>query len=135
MGNLSKRKIVYILIMSVMVLVLTNCSDSLNSQLKTIVKEINKQCPKQLDEYTRVDSCAVVGEKSIRYYQTVNKDLIVTDTTLFKSNLEPGIISLVKTSPDMRFFKEKEVTVQYRFGDESGKYLFLISVTPDKYKN
>lgn len=111
----------------------TNCSVNVDSQLKIIAENANKMCPKPLDEWTRLDSCSVPGEKRYRYYHTLT-GVAVEDTTLLKDALTTQIVSIIRVNPDMSFFKDNDVTMEYQYNDESIKYLFKIVVTPENYK-
>jgi len=89
---------------------------------------------KLLPDYWTNGPGSIVPGKNIKYYHTVS-DVVISDTTLFKSNLKPQVISVVKTNPDMKFFRENDVTMQYQYNDQVGKYLFLMIISPQDYKN
>lgn len=112
----------------------TQCSRSVESQLKEIAKGANKQCPKALDDFTRLDSCAVFPNKHYKYYQTIT-GVEITDTTLVKDQMLPVIIKTIRVTPDMRFFRENSVTLEYQYNDGSGRYLFTIVAEPQDYMN
>lgn len=109
------------------------CTGSVDNELKKIAEEANKTTPRLLDQWTRLDSCKALPNKNIRYFHTVN-DVVISDTTVFKSNLKPQVISVIKTSPDMKFFRENDVTMQYQYNDQSGRYIFSLIVSPQDYK-
>jgi len=112
---------------------LPSCSESVDGRLKKIAEEANKTAPRLLDQWTRLDSCTALPNKNIRYYHTVS-DVVISDTTLFKSNLKPQVVKVAQTSPDMKFFRENDVTMQYIYNDSAGKYIFSMIVTPQDYK-
>ncbi len=111
----------------------TACSDGIDGQLKTIAENANKFCPKKLDDYTRLDSCSALPDKHYRYYHTIT-GLEVTDTTLVKNELKQQIIRVIKSTPEMSFFRENDVVLEYRYNSDQGKYLFTIVATPEEYK-
>ncbi|MBK5721027.1 hypothetical protein JGH11_09115 [Dysgonomonas sp. Marseille-P4677] len=112
----------------------TQCSGGVDGQLKVIAKEANKQCPKNLDIFTRLDSCATFPDKHYKYYHTIT-GVEVTDTMLFKTQLLPQIVKTIKVTPDMRFFRENDVILEYQYNDDLGKYLFSIVAGPQDYKS
>ncbi|MDR1881306.1 MAG: hypothetical protein LBR26_00795 [Prevotella sp.] len=108
------------------------CAESVDSRLKKLSEEVNTGCPIMLDQWTRLDSCAACPNLTMKYYLTLN-EVTVTDTSLFKSRLKPQITSSLKINPDMKFFKENNIAMQYRYGDPAGKYLFSVAVSPENY--
>ncbi len=115
------------------VMSLMQCTQSLEKQLKSIAAEANKQCPYMLDQWTRLDSCVAFGDKNYKYYHTI-LGVVVSDTSLFKQQLAPQIVKTVKISPDMVFFRENNITLNYSYRDQANKYLFSVVVTPEDYK-
>lgn len=124
-----KQGLLYIILL-VGIIISPGCTESVDSQLKKLSEEANTKCPKVLDQWTRLDSCAAFPNQTIRYYHTLS-EVTITDTTLFKSQLQPQIISSVKTNPDMKFFRENNVTMQYEYRDQTGKYLFSVNISPE----
>jgi len=114
-------------------LIFAQCSSNTESQLKKIADDANKKGPVMLDQWTRLDSSIVYPNLTIKYYHTIN-EIIISDTTKFKSQLKPQIIRSVKTHPDMGFFRENSITMIYQYNDAAGKYLFSLSVEPKDYK-
>ena len=47
--------------------------------------------------------------------------------------MEPHIINTLSTDPDIKYFREKKVTIKYNYKDINGNYLMSIIITPDKY--
>lgn len=131
-GIFCKKEIFYLFI-ALSAVIFPFCSGSVDNQLKKIAEEANETSPKLLDQWTRLDSCEAIPNKNIRYYHTVS-GVVISDTTLFKSNLKPQIVSVAKTNPDMKFFRENDVTMQYQYNDESGNYIFSIIISPQDYK-
>lgn len=127
-----KQGLLYIILL-IGIIIFARCTGSVDSQLKKLSEEANTKCPKVLDQWTRLDSCAALPNQTIRYYHTLS-EVTITDTTLFKSQLQPQIISSVKTNPDMKFFRKNNVTMQYEYRDQTGKYLFSVNISPEIYK-
>ncbi len=135
MKGIINRKGLFYLFIAIGIIIFPFCSGSVDNQLKKIVEDTNKATPRLLDQWTRLDSCKALPGKNIRHFHTVS-DIVISDTTLFKSNLKPQVVSVIKTSPDMKFFRENGgVTMQYQYNDQSGKYIFSLVITPEDYKN
>lgn len=129
---LKKRNIIYPLIL-IGIIIFTQCSGSVESQLQSAAKETNRDCPIMRDQWTRLDSCSVQAANTFKYYFTILQ-IVVTDTTNLKSQIKLQIIETVKTHPSTRIFRDNNVTLVYRYNDEKGKYLFTIVATPEEYK-
>lgn len=57
-----------------------------------------------------------------------------TDTLALKNKLAPTIANFVRTNPQMKFQRDNKATLNYLYKDQTGQYLFLISITPDQYE-
>ena len=114
-------------------LLFIQCGGSAESQLKKMAEEVNSKCPKVIDQWTSLDSCNSLSANSFKYHMTI-KDVVITDTTVFKSNLTPQILSAIKISPEMKFFKENNITLIYEYRDQAKNYLFSVIATPNDYK-
>jgi len=97
--------------------------------------EINKSCPMMIDSDTRLDNAISLPSNIFQYnYTLVNMEKETIDIDMLKGYLEPNITNFVRTNPDMKFQREKKVTVNYYYKDKNGNYLFKISVTPEQYE-
>lgn len=108
---------------------------SIVKEMKKAVVEINGIAPMQVDEYTRLDSASVIEENGFAYHYTLfhlTKDEVDLDTVV--KYVRPEVIQRVRTNPDMKFFRDNEITVFYKYYDKSGKYVTEIGVTPELYK-
>ena len=48
--------------------------------------------------------------------------------------MEPTILNVVKTNPDLKIYREHKVTMAYNYVDKKGVFLFKIMITSEKYK-
>lgn len=97
--------------------------------------EVNKMCPLMVDAETRLDNAIALPNNTFQYnYTLINVLQSSIDTIQLKHNIEPGIINLVKTNPQMKIFRDKEVTINYSYKDKTGIYLCSIAVRPEQYK-
>ena len=106
-----------------------------NKAMMQIASELNKSCPIMVDAETRLDNTVALGGNVFQYnYTLVNIEKATADTAEMKKYLEPRVTNFVKTNPQMKIQRVQRTTINYFYKDKSGTYLFLISVTPDKYE-
>jgi hypothetical protein len=106
-----------------------------DKNMMAIASEINKSCPLMVDAETRLDNAIALPKNIFQYnYTLVNVEKETADTAKMKNYLEPTITNLVKTNPQMKFHRDMKTTMNYFYKDKTGKFLFLISITPDKYE-
>ena len=105
------------------------------SQLENIALELNKQLPMRIDEYTRLDSTATHGKTSFIYYYALF-DLERSEVNLDTVNkyIRPRIIEDVKNSPELQYFRDNKITLEYQYFDKVGVFVMEILVTPELYK-
>ena len=109
----------------------TPCFDS---QLIKVANEINKNCPFMVDEHTRLDNAMGGPGKSFAYFYTlVNHEAAELDIQSIKGNLRPFLINMVRTSEDMKSFRENKISLKYSYRDKSGVFLFSILINPEDY--
>ncbi|WP_029037266.1 hypothetical protein [Salinimicrobium xinjiangense] len=108
----------------------------LESELKEVAVELNRQSPVQIDEFTRLDSAASRGKTNLIYYYTLTgteKSEVNVDT--INKYLRPGVIENVKYHPDLKVFRDNNITLDYNYYDRNREFIAEISVTPDLYKD
>ncbi len=99
-----------------------------------VASEINKSCPMMIDSETQLDNAIALPDNVLQYnYTLVNILKETIDIDMAKAQLEPNIVNFVKTSPDMKFQRDYNTTINYSYKDKAGVHLFVISVTPEKY--
>jgi hypothetical protein len=108
---------------------------TLDKVMMNTASEINKSCPIMIDSDTRLDSTIALPSNVFQYnYTLVNMDNETVDMVALKDYLEPNIINHVRTNPDMKFQRDKKVTMNYYYKDKNGNHVFTISVTPKQYE-
>lgn len=109
---------------------------SIDKLLVQTVSEINKSLPIQVDADTRLDNAGVLPGKAICYNYTLikrTKDEVPVEQ--LQQVLSPKFINVIKTSPDLKLFREKGVTFSYNYWDKNAVFLFKIVITPEMYKD
>ena len=105
------------------------------SELKNAALELNKQTPMQIDQFSRLDSASSKGKTNFIYYYTlieVEKSEVNMDTV--NKYIRPNIIESVKNNPDLKPYRDKNVSLDYKYYDNKGVFVMEINVTPDLYK-
>jgi len=108
---------------------------SYDKAMMSAASEINKTCPVMVDAETRLDNTIALPGNVFQYnYTLVKIDKANADTLSMKNYLEPTITNVVKTNPQMKFQRDHNTTMNYYYKDKNGLYLFIVTVTPNKYK-
>ncbi|MDR0823607.1 MAG: hypothetical protein LBN74_00810 [Prevotella sp.] len=126
-----------ILTLSVLIAAFIFPQCSQDTRVKAILeiqaKAVNLQCPLKLDNSVTMTKCEVIGNRTLRYYYSMNLGLDV-DTVTFKENAAPAVIDALKEMPESKQFSDYAVVLQFRYHDQNGKYYCQIEVTPEQYK-
>ncbi|WP_051286429.1 hypothetical protein [Salinimicrobium terrae] len=108
----------------------------LESELREVALELNKQTPMQIDPYMRLDSASSKGKTNFIYYYTLfdtEKSEVNLDTV--NKYLRPTLIENIKNNPDLKVYRDNNISMDYKYYDKHGVFVTEISVTPDLYKN
>ena len=104
--------------------------------------EINASCPIMVDQDTRLDNTIALPGNTFQYNYTLmhfapinNSDIdLELELEKFRKVFENQILINVKTNPDLKFFRDNEVTMNYYYKDKKGNFITKIIITPDQYK-
>ncbi len=108
---------------------------SIDQQLMKTASELNKSCPVMVDADTRLDNTITTPEKRFQYnYTLVNLLKESIDIESMEAYLTPQILNTIQTSPDLKFFREKGVTLVYDYKDKNSVHLLRLEFTPNEYK-
>lgn len=133
------RQSFFILLVSLITIFgLTHCKDAkdtvVTKLLEAEAKKLNEQCPIQLDQVTRLDSCKVEGKMRFVTYVTVSFiDGAMFSLDDFTRMTKPSLVYAVQTNKGMEPVKKAGVVFVYSYRDESGKLFGNIEITPDDY--
>jgi len=88
-----------------------------------------------VDQETRLDNAIALPENSLQYnYTLVNIESTEVNPDTVKKYIEPGIINLVKSSPDMKIYRDNKTTIIYNYRDKNGVFILKLVVTPEMYQ-
>jgi len=110
-----------------------------DEQVRRVFMEYTqKECPKFVDPYTRLDSAQYsIAEKTLSYHYTVtdslDNELLFTDELI--DEFQGNVLKELKSSIAMRNYKEMGITFHYDYHSQSsGKMLLELDFTPDDYR-
>ena len=106
------------------------------SELKKVASDFNAQGPVQLDASLRLDSMGTKGKTNFIYYYTlteVEKSEVNLDTV--NKYVRPSLIENIKTSPELKIYRDNKITMDYKYYDKNGVFALEIAVTPELYKS
>jgi hypothetical protein len=103
-------------------------------QLQMLSEEINKGCPIQVDQRTRLDNTEIVGKNEFRYnYTLTNLEKGNFDEADLKQFLSGQILTNIKESEGMRIFREQSTRLSYHYKDKNGQPLFELNFGEGDY--
>ncbi|WP_299778616.1 hypothetical protein [uncultured Formosa sp.] len=107
----------------------------LEFELKNAATELNKQTPMQADQFSRLDSASTKGKTNFIYHYTLF-DLEKSEVNLDTVNkyFKPNLIENIKNSPELKYYRDNNITMDYMYYDKNGDFVTKISVTPKLYK-
>ena len=104
------------------------------AELARVALELNKSTPIQYDQFTRLDSASAKGATNFSYYYTLtNVDKKAVHSDSVQAFLKPTLIHNIKYSPELKVYRDHEITMDYYYYDKNGDLITTIAVTPDLY--
>ena len=98
--------------------------------------KINESCPIMVDQETRLDNAAALPDNVFQYnYTLINAIIDSVDLKAFEDYMQPIILNNVRTNPDMKAYRDNEVTMAYYYKDRNGEFITKISISADQYSN
>lgn len=131
-----------VLVLSAMSLsfVMISCKkeDAVEKDLKEAAATMNKMTPQVLSEGVRLDSVSVGAGKVLQYNYTLTEDvkeeITAEEINQYQSDAKNEALKNIETSPDMKDFRDHDVTLKYVYYDKNGHATADFSVTPSEYK-
>ena len=129
-----------LLILSIVIfsILITQCESdrkAINKKLTEMANNLNQSAPVMLDDFTRFDNAAVTSDNVFQYNYTVlntqNPDSLIKE-------VERSLIKNIKfefnTNPQLLFFKENNVSIDYVYNDENNQVIRRIQIDSSNYK-
>lgn len=116
-----------------------NKEKTIDDDLKEVAANINKTTPQNLADGVRLDSVSTQPGKIFRYNYTLTDDekesVSPEQIETFKKTAKEGALQVIKTSPDIKEFRDNDVTMVYTYYDKNGKPTTDFKITPQEYKS
>ncbi len=126
-----------IAVLFLMFTVFSSCEDSgvQEGSIEEEVAMVNKNCPKMLDEETRLEKVVFTKPSLIIYnYTLVNLSKQNVDTSQFRTALWPGILSTIRVDKDLAGLRERQMNFEYRYYDKSKELIYTFKISPGNYQ-
>ena len=108
---------------------------SFDKQMNTIASELNKTCPMMVDQNTRWDNAMAMSDNTFLYtYTLINHSKSEVNLDTVKKYIEPFLINSVKSSPELKLFRDHKTTMVYNYRDKNGVFVVKFAVTPEMYQ-
>jgi hypothetical protein len=132
------RKSFLILSIVLSSILITQCDSdkkAIHKKLTEMALNLNESTPVMLDNFTRFDNATVTDENIFQYNYTVlntqNPDSLIKEV---ESSLRDNIRQEFRTNPQLLFFKENNVSIEYVYNDENKKVIRRIQIDSSNYK-
>jgi len=132
------RKSFLILSIVLSSILITQCDSdkkAIHKKLAEMALNLNESTPVMLDNFTRFDNATVTDENIFQYNYTVlntqNPDSLIKEV---ESSLRDNIRQEFRTNPQLLFFKENNVSIEYVYNDENKKVIRRIQIDSSNYK-
>jgi len=104
------------------------------SELQQIASDFNKKGARMIDAETKIESIEIKGNNTIVYkYTLINLLAKNVDTIEFKKLLKPGIISVIKLSPEMKKLRDQNTQFEYYYKDKEQKFIYNFVIQAKDY--
>ncbi len=103
---------------------------SADSELKKEALKLNKDCPKLIDKETRLDSANTFDSTFEYHFSLINfsKGDANLDVDGVKKMIRASAQENFDTNPEMKSFRDKNVSLKYSYKDKTGKDLFDFTI-------
>lgn len=131
------KNLIVLSLSSFLLLISCNKEKTIDDELKEAAVNMNKLTPQILNDGIRLDSVSAEPNKVFKYNYTLTQDVKenVTEEEIntFKKEAKEGAVNAIKTSADMKEFRDNDVTLKYSYYDKNGKPTADFSVTSSEY--
>ena len=119
-------------------ILITQCDSdkkAINKKLTEMASNLNESAPVMLDDFTRFNNATVTSDNVFQYNYTVlntqNPDSLIKEV---ENSLIKNIKLEFNTNPQLLFFKENNISIDYVYNDENSKIIRRIQIDSSNYK-
>ncbi|MDQ0592593.1 hypothetical protein QFZ37_000962 [Chryseobacterium ginsenosidimutans] len=130
----------YVVLSLFATLTLISCKkeNTVDDELKEVALSMNKMTPQILSDGIRLDSVSAQPNKTLKYNYTLTDDVKENvspeEIENFKKEAKEGALKVIKVSPEIKEFRDRDVTMEYVYYDKNGKKTTDFKITPAEYK-
>lgn len=130
----------YVVLSLLATLSLVSCKKEnvVDAELKAVAASMNKMTPQVLNDGIRLDSVSAQPNQTLKYNYTltddVHENVSAEDIEKFKKESKDGALKIIKASPEIKEFRDRNVTMEYVYYDKNGKKTTDFKITPAEYK-
>jgi hypothetical protein len=107
----------------------------MRKEIEHKIREINENCPIQIDQTIRLDNCEAIRENILRYnYTFLYIDATKIDSEQFVSQMKDYMLYNTQSNDDIQDLRELGVTFEYSCRDEKKILLGDLTITPEEYR-
>lgn len=129
---------VKILLLGVLLVFVSCKKDDFSKELQEAASNSNKLGPQMMSDGIRLDSVSASKDKVFKYNYTLTEDekSNVSPELLegFKKEAREEALKVIKTSEEMKTFRDNDVTLKYSYVDKNGQLLTEFEIKPADYK-
>lgn len=108
---------------------------SIDKVLVKTASDISKACPMMVDQFTRLDNATAQPNNSLQYnYTLIENTINEVNLDTAEKYIKPHLITNIKTDPDLKYFRDNDVTLIYKYRDKNGVFVVKYEITPEIYK-
>lgn len=106
----------------------------MQEEIEKVVNDINKHCPIQIDQTTRLDGCESLPNNTFRFdFTFLFIDATKIDAVEFRTQMRDILLYNIQCNPQMGPLKENHATFRYYCVDENKNSLGNLTITPADY--
>jgi hypothetical protein len=128
-------RVICILVLLTIMLEGNGQDQSIYGTLKAVAIKLNRTMPRDMDQYTRIDSLTAIPNDTLQYSCSVfHLKEEPSSVHRIKSFMEDKMLHDFKTAPEFKAFRDNRVTLVYKYYNEKRIVVFSIFLTPEKYE-
>lgn len=131
-------KMLKFLFLSLFFVVVSCKKDDFAKELKESAATTNKLGPQILSDGVRLDNVSASDDNTFQYNYTLLEDekekVTPEEIEVFKTSAREEALKVIKTSDEMKMFRDHKVTLKYHYVDKNGKPLTDFTIAPTDYK-
>lgn len=106
---------------------------SADATLMAVASEMNAGLPMMVDGFTRWDSTAAAEPGRLIYRYTIMNLPDGVEAASLKDELRRSSGANYRTNPEMSWYRDNNITLQYQYFDEAGEFIMDFEIDPSEF--